>query len=213
MAIIHGPSRLEGNRKTAKVWECILMARRRPGLRRTKPQGAQAQVNASKQMRPRRVLSPTLLLLGIASVFGVVLFLQKTDLRDVATQPGTNGGLGEREALSEPASSEIRALFVPLEDSTLTPEEKDRLLRQEQLDLAQLLADAFPHDGDARFLLAMAHQEQGDSVSAVQHLEACSGSSRGVRTPTTSWDVLPRRQVSMLGQWHTFVGPFNRVLG
>ncbi len=149
------------------------MARRRPGLRRTKPQGAQAQVNASKQMRPRRVLSPTLLLLGIASVFGVVLFLQKTDLRDVATQPGTNGGLGEREALSESASSEIRALFVPLEDSTLTPEEKDRLLRQEQLDLAQLLADAFPHDGDARFLLAMAHQEQGDSVSAVQHLEAC----------------------------------------
>ncbi|MCH7919299.1 MAG: tetratricopeptide repeat protein [Planctomycetes bacterium] len=149
------------------------MAPRRPGLRRTKPKGAQAQVNASKLMRPRRVLSLTLLLLGIASVFGVVLLLQKTDLREVATQAGTNGGFGEREALSESASSEIRALFVPLLDPTLTSEEKDRLLRQEQLDLARLLADAFPHVADAQFLLAMAHQEQGDSVGAIQHLEAC----------------------------------------
>ncbi|MCH8194297.1 MAG: hypothetical protein IIA65_09825 [Planctomycetes bacterium] len=114
------------------------MAPRRPGLRRTKPKGAQAQVNASKLMRPRRVLSLTLLLLGIASVFGVVLLLQKTDLREVATQAGTNGGLGEREALSEPASSEIRALFVPLLDPALTPEEKDRLLRQESANALDL---------------------------------------------------------------------------
>ncbi|MHC4517450.1 MAG: tetratricopeptide repeat protein [Planctomycetota bacterium] len=58
-------------------------------------------------------------------------------------------------------------------DSALSPEEKDRALRQEQIDIAQRLVETLPQNANARFVLAMAYQEQGNSPQATQYLHQC----------------------------------------
>jgi tetratricopeptide (TPR) repeat protein len=53
----------------------------------------------------------------------------------------------------------------------LTPEEKDRALRREQLDVALGLAKAFPESDDALYLVGLIYNEQGNSVEAVTYWE------------------------------------------
>lgn len=70
------------------------------------------------------------------------------------------------------APEEFQFALKPV-DPNLSAEEKDRLLRQEQIDVAVRLAEGLPGDSDAIFLLAMAYQEQGNSVEAARCLERC----------------------------------------
>ena len=67
----------------------------------------------------------------------------------------------------------LTASFTALDDTQRPSEEVDRALRQEQLAVAQHLVKTLPQNANALFILAMAYQEQGDSVSASQYLEQC----------------------------------------
>jgi len=67
----------------------------------------------------------------------------------------------------------ISALFTALAESQHTPEEMDRALRQEQLAVTQQLVKSLPLNANALFILAMAYQEQGDSIKATEYLEEC----------------------------------------
>jgi tetratricopeptide (TPR) repeat protein len=67
----------------------------------------------------------------------------------------------------------LTAAFTALDDTQLSSEERDRALRQEQLAVAQHLAKTLPQNANALFILAMAYQEQGESVRASQYLEQC----------------------------------------
>lgn len=53
----------------------------------------------------------------------------------------------------------------------LTPEELDRSLRKEQLEIARRLMATFPDNANAAFLMGMAYLEQNNVVEAVKHLE------------------------------------------
>ena len=75
-------------------------------------------------------------------------------------------------ALKEDLSA-LNACFVRLSDENLSPETKDRALRQEQLGVAHCLYNAFKQDAHALFILAMAYQEQGQSVKTVEYLIEC----------------------------------------
>ncbi|MCP4452614.1 MAG: tetratricopeptide repeat protein [Planctomycetes bacterium] len=67
----------------------------------------------------------------------------------------------------------LNACFVRLSDVNLSSEVEDRALRQEQLGVAHCLYNAFKQDARALFILAMAYQEQGQSVKAVEYLIQC----------------------------------------
>lgn len=67
----------------------------------------------------------------------------------------------------------LTALFTALDESQYTPEEMDRALRHEQLAVTQHLVKILPDNAHALFILAMACQEQGNSVKATAYLEQC----------------------------------------
>lgn len=67
----------------------------------------------------------------------------------------------------------LNACFARLYDSNLPPDTKDRALRQEQLGVAHCLHETFKQDAHSLFILAMAYQEQGQSVKAVEYLIDC----------------------------------------
>ncbi len=56
-------------------------------------------------------------------------------------------------------------------EPNLSVEERDRALREEQLDVARSLWAAFPDDTNAAFLVGMAYFEQGNVVEAEKYLE------------------------------------------
>jgi len=53
----------------------------------------------------------------------------------------------------------------------LTPEEQDRSLRKEQIEIGRRLSATFPDNANAAFLMGMAYLEQNNVVEAVKHLE------------------------------------------
>jgi protein O-GlcNAc transferase len=58
-------------------------------------------------------------------------------------------------------------------DRALSPEQMDRALRQEQIEVARRLVNDLPTSANALFLLAMAYQEQGNSDDAARYLQQC----------------------------------------
>ena len=59
----------------------------------------------------------------------------------------------------------------PPAESKLSPEEQDRNLRNEQLEIARHLLAVFPDDANASFLMGMAYLEQNNVVEAIYHIE------------------------------------------
>ena len=81
--------------------------------------------------------------------------------------------LSERQSALRADLAALSACFVPLRDANVTPEVQERTLRQEQLGVAHCLYNTFRQDADTLFILAMAYQEQGQSVQAVDYLIQC----------------------------------------
>jgi tetratricopeptide (TPR) repeat protein len=67
----------------------------------------------------------------------------------------------------DPCTLGIIAVIPP----EATGERRERLFRQEQLAVTEKLCDRFPQSANARFLMAMAYKEQGDSEAAVAQLQ------------------------------------------
>jgi protein O-GlcNAc transferase len=75
-----------------------------------------------------------------------------------------------------PAAATTPAPFhfaIAPDDTTLSAEQLDRTLRQEQIDVVRRLVAEFPASANALFLLAMAYQEQGNSDEAARVLRQC----------------------------------------
>ncbi len=60
-----------------------------------------------------------------------------------------------------------------ISDVTMTDEELERTLRQEQLEEASRLVQIYPEDQNAAYLLGLIHQEQGKPDEALVHWERC----------------------------------------
>lgn len=73
------------------------------------------------------------------------------------------------------AATMVEAFHFHVEpnDSAVPVEEKDRALRQEQIDVARRLVKALSKNANALFLLAMAYQEQGNNPEATRYLHEC----------------------------------------
>ncbi|MCP4450598.1 MAG: tetratricopeptide repeat protein [Planctomycetes bacterium] len=95
---------------------------------------------------------------------------QRPDANQVRPDPALETG---NRALVKAELAQLSACFVSLEDANAPSDVKDRALRQEQLRVGHCLCNAFQRDADALFILAMAYQEQGQSVKAVEYLIQC----------------------------------------
>jgi len=60
-------------------------------------------------------------------------------------------------------------------DAAGSAEDMEQALRREQIEVVHRLVDDLPASVNARFLLAMAYQEQGNSDEAARHLQQCLG--------------------------------------
>jgi tetratricopeptide (TPR) repeat protein len=74
-------------------------------------------------------------------------------------------------ATASPAARRTAAGSEASVASAIT-EQQDRALRQEQLQAAQQLHAAWPHDADALYVTGFVSNEQGDSASAIRSWEA-----------------------------------------
>jgi tetratricopeptide (TPR) repeat protein len=97
-------------------------------------------------------------------------------VRDIVLESAQSGepapATGSDQALQADISA-LSACFAVLDNPNFSPERRDRALRQEQLAVAHYLHGAFKEDVDALFVLAMAYQEQGQSIKAVEYLIGC----------------------------------------
>ncbi len=69
-----------------------------------------------------------------------------------------------------PTLSPAEVGILPDPESEVTAEQREQLLRREQLAVSGKLCAAFPNSANARFLMAMAYKEQGDSEAALEQL-------------------------------------------
>ncbi|NQV34348.1 MAG: tetratricopeptide repeat protein [Phycisphaeraceae bacterium] len=115
------------------------------------------------------------------SVLGAAVYLGFYGVPDTPVAEGPDQdkasqkpGLPSEKALALKTDlAALNACFVRLYDANLPSDTKDRALRQEQLGVAHCLHDAFKQDAHTLFILAMAYQEQGQSVKAVEYLIEC----------------------------------------
>ena len=83
---------------------------------------------------------------------------------------GPDPAVSSAEATSGPAQMAAQIGILSEPQSKVTAEQRERLLREEQLQVANQLCKVLPKSADAAFLLAMAYQEQGNSDAATTQL-------------------------------------------
>jgi len=143
------------------------MAKQRRGRNKARPLPSPSQ---------RRQSAPTkIILIGGAILLGVaaavfVLWRPGTAANTTTSQPSSPS-----KTSTVPATTALPAyrFDANVNDPILTPEQMDRALRQEQIEVARRLVEDLPASANALFLLAMAYQEQGNSDEAARYLHQC----------------------------------------
>ena len=141
------------------------MAKRRPGrskVRRTAPAKA-----------PKRTVSVRAFLIGLGAVLVLiaiaVVLIRRKDAPSIPSAPPV-----VTESMPQIATAPEPFRFnVDLDDASLSAGQKDRSLRDEQIQVVERLVAMMPSNANAVFLLGMVHQEQGDTVAATQALQRC----------------------------------------
>jgi len=90
-----------------------------------------------------------------------------------------------------------------------TEEEKDRNLREEQLEVLSRLCALFPEDDNAVYLTGLVFQEQGNTAEAIQHFERCL--ELDPNRPDTCESL--GKAVFLRGQYARAAELFQRALG
>ena len=121
---------------------------------------------SARHRRKVAVFMGVVALCALIVIIGIAVALRPTR----SPQPEQNGP-AVRPSSGPSTTTPAEPPFPPAAlDSSLTPEQQDRALREEQLEAARRLAAAFPGDSNASFLLGMAYLEQGDAVEASTYL-------------------------------------------
>jgi len=143
------------------------MAKQRRGRNKARPLPSPSQ---GRKSAPSKVIPiGGAILLGVAALV-FILWRPGAAPDTTTTQPPTPVG-----GSTAPAATTLPAyrFDVNLNDPALTPEQMDRALRQEQIEVTQRLVEDLPTSANALFLLAMAYQEQGNSDEAARYLQQC----------------------------------------
>ena len=135
----------------------------------TQRRGQRSAPKASSNRRQRRTSRVRGLWLGLGLLVPLAIAAGLLLRTDGSAPPGPTASPAPVTATTlEPFQFRVEP-----NDSAVPVEERDRALRQEQLDVAQRLVAVLPENANALFLLAMAYKEQGSSPEAAQYLSQC----------------------------------------
>jgi tetratricopeptide (TPR) repeat protein len=163
--------------------------------------GVRLQPSLTRPGRKIGILLGVAMLCVVAVVVGLAVRLRATRSPLSLAEPTIPVARSRASAPPSAGSTDAPPTFPRLSlDASLTPEEQDRALREEQLEAAHRLVAAFPGDANGSFLLGMAYLEQGNAVEATAHL-------------TKSLELQPTRADACdhLGQIALLAGEYQRA--
>ncbi len=148
------------------------------------------------------------LIAGIAVLAVGVLRSLPGDNPAPIRDPDPNTAASPAEAISDLAQMAAQIGILSESQSEVTAEQRERLLREEQVKVAQQLCKVLPKSADAAFLLAMAYQEQGNSDAATVELR------RALQWQPTHVDALEQLGVitHTVGEFEKSLQTMRRVL-